>query len=98
MEKNFNYMMIKNYDELNENERNEAHDVIGELIGKYYVKNNLPPLNSPDEIVNEAKKHLFVIDWRQSVIGFCQPYSETSLQNNNSMNCLGFVPFKELGY
>lgn len=98
MEKrNYGYLMIKNYDELNELERNEAMASIFNLITHYNIANDLPENDNPDVIIEEAKKHVYVVNWRNEVLGFCQPYSTNTFINNDETKCLGFIPFKELG-
>lgn len=93
----FDYYMIKNYDELNSFEQRQVIAEINSLVSFYNKYNELEPCDDPDFILEEARKHLYVINMSDEVVGKCANFSDTTWTNYDRNNCLGFVPFEQLG-
>lgn len=87
------YLAIKSYEQLNEKEKDMVYDVVMTLISvidKQYSYN-------ADNIINEAKKMLFVCGlMKNEIIGACIPYDNTTLINFDENYCYGYVPFNQL--
>lgn len=85
-----NYCILKNYNELTEEEKLQAYDEINVLYGNYTLMNELPEMDDPDVIIEEAKKHLFIIDGMDVLLGNVAVYSDTTLDGYDNTVLLGY--------
>lgn len=92
----FDYYMIKNYDELTDYEQREVFGEINTFMKFYHKYNHLDFCTDPDLIVEEAKKHLYLFNFDDELVGRCANYSDSTWNNYDRTKCLGFVPFEEL--
>lgn len=87
------YFAIKNYEELNQNEKEMAYDIVTTMIDSIDREYSY----NADNIINESKKMLFVCGlMKNEILGACIPYSHDTLKNFDENYCYGYVPFNQL--